>query len=222
MIYKWESKVDIINNSIKLVPPISFIIEHKNKVKKIIPKIYKIMDETENSITIDSSNNDDYISLLKNLEFFNIDINIRNNILVIEIKNIVIPFSLNLSSNIHVSGIKYITKIDVFINMLNCYGNNLNAILNVPGVDRYKTMYVNPSSRELEIDIENVRYIIYKRLKEFIDKEKYCGLLPDHLTYLGNSISIDRKGFGGQNASFLNSLTYEDNLNIVKKNFKWC
>ncbi|ORX81927.1 hypothetical protein BCR32DRAFT_279322 [Anaeromyces robustus] len=216
IIYSWEAKVDIVNNSITLISPNTYINEHKIKIKNFIPNSFKIINQSDNNIIV-HSNDSEYFTLIKNLESINVNVSIINDNLVIETNKPTISFSLDINSKIHVSGIKDVDEIDVLFDKLICYSDYLNEILNIPGVDRYKTNYYNPSCRELELGIENVRYIIFRRLKDYIDDDKYCKLLADHLTYLGYSLSVDRNGVEKQNSSFLTLLSYENNINVIKK-----
>ncbi|ORX48729.1 hypothetical protein BCR32DRAFT_308356 [Anaeromyces robustus] len=134
----------------------------------------------------------EYFALIKNLELLNGNVSIINDNLVIETNKPTISFSLDINSKIYVSGIKDVDITDVLFDKLICYSDYLNEILNIPGVDRYKINYYYPSCRELELGIENVRYVIFSRFKEYIDVDKNYKLLADHLTYLGYNLSVDR------------------------------
>ncbi|ORX64842.1 hypothetical protein BCR32DRAFT_306465, partial [Anaeromyces robustus] len=150
IIYTWGAKVDIVNNSITLIPSNTYINEHKIKIKKFIPNSFKIINQSDNNIVV-HSNDSEYFTLIKDLESINVNVNIINNNLVIETNDPTISFSLDIDSKIHVSGIEDVNEIDVLFDRLICYSDYLNEILNIPGVDRYKTNYYNPSCRELEL-----------------------------------------------------------------------
>ncbi|MCL4375740.1 DNA-directed RNA polymerase subunit A'' [Candidatus Marsarchaeota archaeon] len=97
-------------------------------------------------------------------------------------------------------------------------GNNLSAIMDVPGVDKYRLYTNDVFAMHKQFGIESARYTLAKELMHTLSEQsitvdhRHLLLIADAMTSSGTIKGIGRHGLSGQKNSVLARAAYEETV----------